>query len=101
MAAPTMKIPSAFLPVALALANLSMLLGFIAWHVFSQVPIVREADEGPAAHLFQLMVAGQFLIMIFFALKWLPQAPKPALRILALQIGTALLPLGLVFYLGV
>lgn len=45
----------------------------------------RQADEGAAAHLWQLLMAGQIPVIAFFAIKWLPRAPEPALLVLALQ----------------
>jgi hypothetical protein len=50
----------------------------------------RQADEGTAAHLWQLLMAGQVPFVAFFAVKWLPLEPRRALLILALQIGAAL-----------
>jgi len=38
-------------------------------------PFVREADEGVAAHVFQLLMAGQIPIIAFFAFKWLSAIP--------------------------
>jgi len=80
MSASLLKRPSAFLPIAMSLAALALVLGSIA--IFG---VVHEADEGTAAHLFQLLMAGQVPIVAYFALKWLPRAPRPALRVLALQ----------------
>jgi hypothetical protein len=62
--------------------------------------VVREADEGAAAHLWQLLMAGQLPIIAFFALKWLPQMPKQALQVMALQIVAALAALAPVYYLN-
>ncbi|MDO8600518.1 MAG: hypothetical protein Q7R73_02775 [bacterium] len=61
-------------------------------------PPVREADEGTLAHLFQLWLVLEVFIVPFFAIKWLPQAPKQALIILAIQIVAALLVIAPVFY---
>jgi hypothetical protein len=61
--------------------------------------IVRQADEGSAAHLFQLLIGGQIPIVAFFAVKWLPRTPRQALQVLALQAGAALLPMSVVFFL--
>ena len=60
----------------------------------------READEGAAAHLWQLLMAVQAPIVLFFAVKWLPRAPGPALVVLAAQFGAALAALAPVFLLG-
>jgi hypothetical protein len=60
---------------------------------------VREADEGTAAHLWQLLMALQVPVVAFFALKWIPQAPRQALLILTLQVIAALAALAPVFLL--
>jgi len=89
------KKPSAWLPIAMSLTALAIVLGFVA--IFG---IVHEADEGTAAHLFQLLMGGQVPIIAFFAIKWLPQTPKPALQVLALQVVAALAACAPVFFLG-
>ena len=58
-----------------------------------------QADEGTAAHLWQLLMAGQIPIVMFFAIKQLPQSPRRALPILALQAGAALVAMAPVFLL--
>jgi len=80
-----MKHPSAFLPMAMSLAALALVLGHVA--IFG---VVHEADEGTAAHLWQLLMAGQVPVVEYFALKWLPRDPGKALRVLALQFVAAL-----------
>jgi hypothetical protein len=50
----------------------------------------RQADEGTAAHLWQLLMAGQLPIIAFFAIKWLPIEPGRALLVLALQLSAAI-----------
>jgi hypothetical protein len=94
MNVPLMKQPSAFLPVAMSLGALSMVLGHVAIFGF-----VHEADEGTAAHIFQLLMAAQIPIIAFFAIKWLPRAPRQTLRILALQAGAALAAIAAVVFL--
>jgi hypothetical protein len=59
----------------------------------------REPDEGAAAHIWQLLMAAQIPVIVFFAIKWLPQAPKEALVVLALQIAAALAAAAPVFLL--
>jgi hypothetical protein len=58
----------------------------------------READEGTSAHLWQILMAGQLPIVAFFAIKWLPKNPKPALVVLALQLVAALAAMAPVYY---
>ncbi len=90
-----MKHPSAFLPVAMSFAALATVLGHVAMY-----GAVREADEGTAAHIFQLLMIAQAPIVAFFAIKWLPRTPRQALYILALQAGAALAALAPVFFLN-
>ena len=61
--------------------------------------VVHETDEGTSAHLFQILMAAQVPIVAFFALKWLPRAPRQALVVLALQAGAALAAFAGVFFL--
>ena len=86
---------SGFLPPAMSLAAIATILAFIMSH-----GTAPQADEGAAAHIWQLLMAGQVPIVLYFAVKWLPQAPRQALPILALQIGAALAALAPVFLLG-
>jgi hypothetical protein len=76
----TLKRPSAFIPIALSLIALSLVLGHIA-----MFGTARQADEGAAAHLWQLLMGGQVPIIAFFAIKWLPRTPSQALLVLGLQ----------------
>jgi hypothetical protein len=80
-----LKRPSAFIPVAMSLTALVIVIGYAA-----MFGTARQADEGAAAHVWQLLMAGQVPIMAFFAIKWLPTKPRQALMILALQVGAAL-----------
>jgi hypothetical protein len=44
-------------------------------------------------------MALQMPVVAFFLIKWLPQAPGPALRILGLQAGAGLAAFAAVFFL--
>lgn len=77
--------PSGFIPVLLSLAALSVVLGYVAVN-----GTARQEDEGTAAHLWQLLMAMQVLAMGFFAVRWLPEAPAGAMKVLALQVGAAI-----------
>jgi hypothetical protein len=88
-----MKRPSAFLPVLMSLAALAIVIIHII-----RFGTAREADEGTAAHLWQILMAGQLPIVAFFAIKWLPPNPKQGLVVLALQLVAALAALTPVFY---
>jgi hypothetical protein len=89
-----LKRPSAFLPVAMSLAALATVLVFIASH-----GTAPQADEGAAAHIWQLLMAAQAPIVLFFAIKWVPQSPRQAVPVLALQVGAALAAMAPVFML--
>ncbi len=89
-----LKRPSAFLPVAMSLGALATVLMFVALH-----GTAPQADEGAAAHIWQILMAAQAPIVLFFAIKWVPQAPRQAVPILALQVGAALAALAPVFLL--
>ena len=86
------KKPSAFLPVAMSLAALATVLIHIV--LFGTT---READEGTAAHIFQLLIVAQLPIVVFFAVKWLVRFPRQALMVLALQAASGLAALAPVF----
>ncbi len=87
--------PSAFMPVAMSIAALVTVLYHIAMS-----GIARETDEGAAAHIWQLLMAGQIPVVAFHAVKWLPRAPGTALQILAVQVIAALAALAPVYWLG-
>ena len=86
--------PSAFLPIVMSLSALALVLGHVA-----RYGVTRGADEGTAAHVFQLLMAAQAPIVAFFAVKWLPRRPRPALRVLALQVAAALAAVAAVLWL--
>ena len=86
------KKPSAFLPVAMSLAALAV----VVLHVIF-VGTSPQPDEGRDARIFQLLLVAQLPIIAYFALQWLPRFPKPALMVLALQAATGLAALAPVF----
>jgi len=90
------KYPSAWLPIVMSFTALMILLGHI---IIFGIPKEPEADEGTAAHLFQLLMAGQIPIILYFIIKWLPVKPKQALQILTLQFIAGLVPIILLYYL--
>ncbi len=86
---------SAWLPIAMSLAALTMVLGHALFF-----GVAREPDEGAAAHVFQLLMAAQVPVVAFFAFRGLSRAPREALPVLALQIAAALGALAPVYLLG-
>jgi hypothetical protein len=91
----TLKFPSAFVPLAMSLTALSLVLGHGAI-----CGIVHEADEGTVAHLWQILMAAQLPVLAFFAIKWLPRAPRQTLYVLGLQAGAVLASMAPVFSLN-
>jgi hypothetical protein len=87
-----MKEPGAFLPVAMSGVAIAMVAGHVALY-----GPVREADEGVAAHIFQLLMVVQVPIAAFFAIRWFPRFPRQALQVLPAQ-AAAIAALALVFY---
>ena len=93
--APPTKQPSALIPIAMSIAALATVLYHIA--IFG---VARQTDEGAAAHVWQLLMAGQAPVVAFYAVKWLPRAPRTALQVLAVQVGAAVAALAPVYLLG-
>ena len=91
---PLFRQPSAFLPVAMSLVALGLTVSYLA-----VVGVRHEADENAVAHLFQLLMAAQVPIIGWFALRWLPRAPREGGVVLALQVTAALAALAPVFVL--
>jgi len=88
-----MKHWSAVLPLAMSIAGLAL--------VFAHVAVSgggREADEGTAARLWWLLMGLQVPVVAFFAITWLPPAPRMALLVLTLQACAVLANLAAVRY---
>jgi hypothetical protein len=92
---PAIRRPSAVLPIMMSGVALAIVIGYAT--IFG---VARQADEGTAAHLWQLLMIGQVPAIAFFAIKWFPSEPRPTLRILALQAGAALAALAPVWWFG-
>ena len=88
------KQPSAYLPLAMSLAALTLVLGHAAVY-----GVVHEADEGAAAHIWQILMAAQLPLVAYFIFKWLPKRPRESLQILALLAGIWLANFAAVYWL--
>jgi hypothetical protein len=88
------KKPSGFVPIAMSLAALGIVMGHAAIY-----GIVHEADEGAAAHIFQILIVAQVPIVAYFAIKWLPRATGQAVGVLALQAIAAIGAFASVYWL--
>jgi hypothetical protein len=89
-----LKHPSAFLPVMMSATALSIVVGYLALH-----GLAKQADEGAAAHSFQLLLLAQVPIVLFFAAKWVPRSPKEAYTVLAIQFVAGVAALAPIFIL--
>jgi hypothetical protein len=75
-----MRRPTAFLPLAMSLGGLALVLVHVA--LAGAGP---EADEGTVARLWWLLMAAQVPVVAFFGVTYLPRTTRPALLVLALQ----------------
>ena len=91
----TIKRPSAFAPILMSLAAFVV----VAVHV-ARFGATREADEGAAAHLWQLLMVAQVPVIVVFAVKWLRRTPREARVILVLQFAAAFAAAAPVYFLG-
>lgn len=89
------KLPSGWLPIGMSLAALAVVLVHVAL-----LGTAREADEGTAAHLWQILMVAQLQVIAFFAIKWLPRVPRQAVGVLGLQTAGFFAALAPVFLLG-
>lgn len=86
-----------------ALLPLAMTLTIVvagAVHAVQVGGIVREPDEGTAAHLFQLLIPAEVPIIVAFLATQLPRDRRWTLRIFAVQAAAAMALVGAVFILG-
>jgi hypothetical protein len=90
----SLKKPSAYLPIAMSLFS----LGLVLLH-FARYGNVHEEDEGTSAHIFQLLMVAQVPIIGFFAIRWLPENPREALKVLALQFAAIAAAFASVYFL--
>lgn len=90
-----LKLPSAFLPLMMSCAALAVVLAHLRVSGLG-----READEGAAAHVFQLLMLAQIPLIALFACRRGPAAPKNAVTVMALQACAALVAILPVWWFG-
>jgi hypothetical protein len=94
-----MKNWSAFVPVAMSLTALTLVLVRVALAgTGPEVVVNGRPDEGAVAHIWQLLMAGQLPVLLFFLIQWLRRAPRQALGVLVVQAGALLAAMAPVFY---
>ena len=94
MNVPTLRRPSAFIPLGMSGAALAVVLVHRA--LAGTAP---QADEGAAAHIWQLLMAGQVPVIARFATRSLPRAPRRGALILLLQFLACLAAVAPVFFM--
>ncbi|MBV9159551.1 MAG: hypothetical protein JO019_03075 [Candidatus Kaiserbacteria bacterium] len=77
-----LKRPAAWLPLAFSGVAIVLIYGMIAVVGTPR----RQADEGTAAHLFQIWLLLEVLLITFFAIKWMPREPRSTFIVVVLQI---------------
>jgi len=83
--------PTAWAPIALSLSALAFVMAYVV--AVGGIGAEAPHDEGTPARLFQLLMLIQGVIVLVFAVRWLPRAPRPAAIIIAVQVMAALLPI--------
>jgi hypothetical protein len=87
--------PCAFVPLVMSAIALAMVL----WQLVFPMA-AGTTDEGAAAHLFQLFIVGQAPFAAYFAARWMPKEPGPAMLVLAMQAAAAVAALTPVVLFG-
>ena len=87
--------PSGFLPLAMSAVALLLVLAYVV-----TTGIARQPDEGAAAHLWQLLMAGQVPVIAYFGVRWVASAPKQGVIVLVTQLAAVLVAAAPVFLLG-
>jgi len=88
-----LKRPSAYVPLVI---SAMFLTAFTIGNI--QGTLVRQPDEDTGAHLFQILMPTQALIIAFSAIFWLPRNRRAALQVLAVQCSAALAVLAVVYF---
>ena len=81
----TMKHPTTFVPVAMSLAALVVVVGHAA--IFGITP---PPGSAPLTLIFQLLMTAQLPVVLFLVVPRLRRDPMPTARILAVQAAAAL-----------
>lgn len=87
--------PSSIIPILMSGAALAVVVAAVTF--FGARP---KQDEGAAAHIFQIMIAGQLPFLAWFASQRLRRDFKTAVIVIGFQIGAILIALLPVWYFG-
>jgi hypothetical protein len=87
--------PSAVIPIVMSAAALAVVLTAVV-----MFGARHEPDEGAAAHMFQILIAGQLPFLAWFAVHWLRRDFRSAASVIALQVAAIAIALFPVWYFG-
>ena len=91
-----LKQPSAWIPLVMSFAALTMIVIYVAINGFASS---GNGDEGAPARIFQLIMLAQLPIAGYFAIMWLPKRPKQSLIVLGLQAIAWIIPIATIIWL--
>ena len=89
--------PTAYCPVGMSLMALLVVLIAVAVGATTSVAPDGRPDEGPAAHVFQILIVAQLPIVAAFIWRWARGSARGALQVLMLQALSLVLALAPVF----
>jgi hypothetical protein len=78
--------PSGFLPLVMSGAALFVVLQHLVLHGAEPPVHAGRPDEGPEAHIWQILMTGQVPIGLYFALRWVWSDPPGTLSVVGIQI---------------
>ena len=87
-----MKKISAWLPIVMSVAAISLVLGYVLVGGVSEV----SDDEGVAARVFQLLIVGQLPVFIYFGVKHWSQDKLIVMKVLGAQLTLVVAAVALV-----
>jgi hypothetical protein len=76
--------------------SLTVLVMIVA--TLSGTGVSRQSDEGAAAHIFQIWLVVEVVLIAAFAVRWVPRRPREGLIVLIVQIACALAACAPVWY---
>ncbi len=86
--------PTGYLPLVTAVTATALMVGHLAIY-----GTIAQPDEGAAAHVFQFLVLAELPLIGLFGARWIPDSPRPALRVMAFQFVCAMVPVALAAFL--
>lgn len=87
--------PSAWIPLVMSAAALALVLAYVALY-----GIPHGGDENAAAHLWQLLMAGQLPIIGWFVIRWWADNRRGVTLVAGIQLAAALAAAAPVAILG-